>query len=348
MTEIAADHPLLRHEGRIDLANPREVELIYAGSSVRARFVGTSIAVRASNRHHKFENALGYVLDGIEGKIVLDEAPGPRVYPIAEGLGQGPHELVVFKRTDGELHYCAIHALILSDGARLLALPQPPERRIECYGDSVCSGEVVEANDYLAAKDPEDHGGRYSNSWRSFSMLTARELGAELHNNAQGGIAVLDGTGFFANRTLGLVSTWDKLRYNPAFGPATEWDFSRFDPHVVIMALGQNDSKPDDYIDADPARRALWKEAYAGVIKSLRAKRPRALFVVLTTIMNHEPGWDAALDEMVADLADPKVVRFRFTRVGVGTPGHPRVAEQEEMATELAAFLSSFGPGIWE
>jgi hypothetical protein len=246
------------------------------------------------------------------------------------------------------LHYCAIHALILSDGARLLALPQPPERRIECYGDSVCSGEVVEANDYLAAKDPEDHGGRYSNSWRSFSMLTARELGAELHNNAQGGIAVLDGTGFFANRTLGLVSTGTSYATIPPSVPRRSGTSRASTRTSSLWRSGKNDSKPDDYIDADPARRALWKEAYAGVIKSLRAKRPRALFVVLTTIMNHEPGWDAALDEMVADLADPKVVRFRFTRVGVGTPGHPRVAEQEEMATELAAFLSSFGPGIWE
>lgn len=346
--KIPADHSLLRYEGRIDFSNPSGIELIYAGSSIRARFTGTSVAIRVSNRHLKSENALGYVLDGVEGKIVLDETPGPRDYPIAEGLGPGPHEIVVFKRTDGEQYYCSVHALILADGANLLALPPPPARRIECYGDSVCAGEIVEANDYLAAKDPEDHGGRFSNSWHSFSMLTARALDAELHNNVQGGIAVLDGTGFFANRTLGLVSTWDKLRYNPAFGPATEWDFSRFDPHVVLMALGQNDSKPDDYIDADPARRAIWKTAYAGVIKSLRARRPRALFVVLTTIMEHTPGWETALDEMVAELADPKVVRFRFARVGVGTPGHPRIAEQAEMATELVAFLSSLGPGIWK
>jgi hypothetical protein len=196
--------------------------------------------------------------------------------------------------------------------------------------------------------DPEGHNGAFSNSWYSYSLMTARNLGAEIHNNAQGGIAVLDNTGYFVSGTVGLESTWDKLRYNAELGPCTPWNFEQWTPHAVIFALGQNDKNPVDFIDSDPARREHWKSTYAGILRNIRAKYPRALFVVITTLLNHPAGWDTALDEMVATLADPRIVRLRFTRAGIGTPGHPRIGEEAEMAHELTAFLAGYGKDLWE
>ena len=46
-----------------------------------------------------------------------------------------------------------------------------------------------------------------------------------------------------------MESTYDKLRYSAELGECNKWDFSRYTPHVVIMALGQNDSHPIDYIN---------------------------------------------------------------------------------------------------
>ena len=45
-------------------------------------------------------------------------------------------------------------------------------------------------------------------------------------------------------------------------------------------------------------------------------------------------------------LAD-KIVRFKFKRNGIGTPGHLRIPEAEEMAEELTKFIESFGEEIW-
>lgn len=47
------------------------------------------------------------------------------------------------------------------------------------------AGEVSEAVDYVEKEDPE-HNGEYSNSWYSYSWMTARKLGAQIHDIAQG------------------------------------------------------------------------------------------------------------------------------------------------------------------
>lgn len=126
-----------------------------------------------------------------------------------------------------------------------------PERKIEVYGDSVSAGEVSEAVDYTGKEDPE-HNGEYSNSWYSYAWMTARKLNAQIHDIAQGGIALMDHTGwFYEPEAIGMETAWNKIHYNPIFGEAKEWDFAGYTPQVVVVAIGQNDNHPDDYMKED-------------------------------------------------------------------------------------------------
>lgn len=76
--------------------------------------------------------------------------------------------------------------------------------------------------------------------------------GAQLHDIAQGGIALMNGQGWF-HRTVqtGMESAWDKVYYNTMLGEMTRWDFSGYVPQVVIVALGQNDNYPVDYMKVE-------------------------------------------------------------------------------------------------
>ena len=86
-----------------------------------------------------------------------------------------------------------------------------PPRRIEVYGDSVSAGEVSEAVDYVAKSDPE-HNGEYSNSWYSYAWIAARKLDAQLHDIAQGGVALLDNTGWYHEPDyIGMEHVWNKI-----------------------------------------------------------------------------------------------------------------------------------------
>ncbi len=315
------------------------------------RFTGKSIAVIVKN--HRLYNIMdiGYILDGAEGKLRIQENDREILLEIADELPEGAHTLTVFKRQDATHFYAFFGAVVDKDAEILPALPKPV-RRMECFGDSVSAGAVCEAHGYEGQIDPENHEGVFDNAWRSYAMITARNLGAELHNTAQGGIAILDGTGYYhAPEYIGMETAYDKLCYFPEGGKITAWDFSRFTPHVVIFAVGQNDPHKEGFPDnniAEPAYRHKWKSAYKRIVADLMQKYPKAHFVLITTVLMHDAEWDRAIDEIHAELNDTRVHRFVFTRNGAATHGHPRISEQYEMAEELTAYLSLLGDGIWE
>lgn len=346
---IKADNENLQYTGRIDFENPLAPTIIYAGSMIKTRFEGRGLKIALKNYHSSYENAIGYIIDNkIHGKIVIEEHNKEIILEVPEALTSGEHDLILYKRSNS-CHYFDFLGLVLEKGCNLLSPKPKPNRRIECFGDSVSAGEVSEAVDYIGQPDPENHEGRFSNAWYSYSMMTARRLDAELNNNAQGGLALLNKTGYFREGDyIGLESTYNKLRYNPELGYCNEWDFTKYTPHVVIFAIGQNDSHPYNYINEDKVKRIIWKNKYKDILIDLRSKYPNSLFVLITTLLEHDKGWDDALDEIVEELNDEKIVRYIFNRNGRGTKGHLRIQEADEMAEELSGFIKSFGNEVWE
>ena len=62
----------------------------------------------------------------------------------------------------------------------------------------------------------------------------------------------MDHTGwFYEPEAIGMETAWNKIHYNPIFGEVKEWDFAGYTPQVVVVAIGQNDNHPDDYMKED-------------------------------------------------------------------------------------------------
>ncbi|MBR1862991.1 MAG: electron transporter RnfD [Ruminococcus sp.] len=340
--------------GRISFRDPKAPEFYWAGSNVRMRFTGTSVKAALFNKRFYNDMSLGFILDGREGRADFgspEEYEGEYLIDIAEGLEEGEHEIILFKRQDAT-HYFSFFGFVIDGNGEVLDAPVLPDRKIECFGDSVSAGAVVEAMDCVASPDPENNGGNFDNAWHSYAAITARNLGAQLHCTAQGGIAVFDNTGYYhAPDYIGMETAYNKLCYFPE-GPEgyTDWDLGEYIPSLVIFAVGQNDQHNEAEGDpdiTDPAFRRKWKERYKDIIKDLREKYGRPYFVLLLTVLNHGPEWDDALDEIVEELSDERISHLRFTRVGRATPGHPRLSEQYEMASELTAYISRLGDKVW-
>ena len=211
--------------------------------------------------------------------------------------------------------------------------------------DSVSAGEVSEAIDYVAKADPE-HNGEYSNSWYSYAWIAARKLDAQLHDIAQGGVALLDNTGWYHEPDyIGMEHVWNKMRYDSLYGQVTEWDFSKYTPDIVIVAIGQNDSHPDDYMktDYEGEKAKNWRTHYRQFLAKLRETYPDAWIVCCTTLLQHDIGWDMSISQAVQDLGDKKVSHCVFKRNGKATPGHLRIPEAEEMAKELCHYIRTLG-----
>lgn len=295
---------------------------------------------------------MGEVADAGEGVNMGEAADAGEGMNMGEGVGgRKRHEVIFFKRQDC-CHSFSLCSLQLSENGCLLEGPLKPARRMEVYGDSVSAGEVSEAVDYVGKPDPE-HEGEYSNSWYSYAWIAARKLGAELYDIAQGGIPLLNGTGWVGPTYPGMEFMWDKLHYHPGLGKVKEWDFSRFVPHLVLIAVGQNDSHPVDVMKEDIGgeRARFWKKKYRELVENIRGKYPKAVILLATTILEHHRNWDLAIDEVCEDLrrdGDERVFHFLYSRNGCGTPGHIRIPEAEEMAEELVHFIEGLSVNVWD
>lgn len=332
--------------GRFD-RTAEETKLYHAGAQVRLKFSGTSLFAVINSTVLWGTLSLGVMIDGEEKAVPLSEYNnGAEITVVAAaGLDDGVHDAVVFKRHAGN----QILSLISFETDGEFLIPDPlPKLKLEVYGDSVCAGEVIEAVEYAGQCDPEDHNSRFDNVWNSFVMQTARNLGAQIHNICQGGIALFDGTGYFHMPDfIGLESTFDKTCYFTEGGELSIWDFGRYRPDIVIIAIGQNDKHDgkndnDDIDIAEPAYRKKWKDAYKKLVKTLDGHyKNSAKFVLTTTILMHDAEWDKTIEEIKDELNAEGIKAYHniFGRNGAATPGHPRLPEHNEMAEELTKFI---------
>ena len=339
-----ADNKAFVYTGRIDFGDPAEPLMIYAGSMAETKFTGKSVGIYVKNQSMFVYTAIGVLVDGVQYKFELTDSEEEQFLKVPAELGEGEHTLVVFKR-QAAAHYFRFCGIETDEGATVTAPEKNYVLKIEVFGDSVSAGEVTEAFNYEGCVDPVEHNGVYDNSWFSYPMILGRRLGAEVHNNAQGGIALFDRTGYFCGpdreTLVGVESTYDKLSYVPYSKQGmTEWDFSRFTPDLVVFAIGQNDPNPCEEETKSEEYVAKWKNKYKEILGDLKRRYGKQVRVVMIlTVLMHDPRWDTYLDEIEAELGDDTVRHYRFRRCGQATPGHPRLTEQVEMAEGLGAYI---------
>ncbi len=348
MTVFTADNKAFSYMGRTDFSDPKAPLFIYPGANVKFGFTGSSLSAEIENISLTDDPQwIGAVIDGFQHKYELSKESPVQTITLAEGLSEGTHTCMIFKR-QAAAHYFRLRSV---QAESVQSLETEYSMKIEYFGDSVSAGECVEAVYYEGMCDPENHHGMYDNSYFSYTFSTARKLSAEFHNNSQGGLSLLDHTGYFYGPDIetltGLESTYDKLRYVPyAPGGVSDWDFSQWTPDFVVFAIGQNDANPNPEKVYDKAFTEKWKARYKEIILDLKARYKTARFIIITTVLKHDMKWEYILDELCAELADPDVTRLRFRRAGLATDGHPRITEQEEMAGELADYIKKLRFGI--
>lgn len=337
---IPPTDPALEYMGRIDFDDPSRPVLIWPGTMIDVNFTGTSCALVVRNISFQELTHFGALVDGVMQKFFLKNSGGDELYTLAENLEDKPHTLKLVK-TMAAHNYIEFCGIVIDEDAEASLPNHKYDLKLEVYGDSVSAGEVVEDIYYEGQCDPEDHhcNNAADNAYFSYPLILARKLNAEIHNAAQGGIALLDGTGYFcSDRLTGMESCYDKLEYSP-YAERKQWDFSKYVPDYVIIAIGQNDHNPNGERIKTPEFRRHWKDKYIEFLRDLMGKYEHAEFILLLTVLKHEPTWDDALKEIADEVNDKRVSFFKFSRGGAATDGHPRATEQAEMAAELYMYI---------
>lgn len=346
--KIKPNDVMIRYTGRIDWTDAEKPVWVYPCTSAEMKFTGNTLKIKVSNRNNYWDNYLGCIIDQSQRSYLLNKEGITELDIVVPDNDTNEHCVLFFKRQDA-CHEVTILEYEIGDGERLLPLKPLSGRRIEVYGDSVSAGEVSEAVDCVGKEDPVHNGG-YSNSWYSYAWITARKLKAQIHDIAQGGIALMDRIGWFQEpNRIGMESVWDKVHYNPTFGPVTQWDFSQYTPQVVIVAIGQNDNHPYDFMknEYNGRQAETWRDHYMKFLGKLRKTYPDAHIICCTTLLCHDCSWDKAIDEVVDNMNDKMITHYVYGRNGCGTPGHLRIPEACEMATELTEYIEGLEIEGW-
>lgn len=334
-TFVAYNDKKIQYEGRTG-QRADATELYWSGTTVRLRFEGTQ--VKAQLKDYNGQNHFNVIIDGeVVRRLKVDSTK--KWYTLAENLAPAEHTVELFKRTqinkEYNRGYTKFYGFELGSGQALTA-PPLKKRRIEFYGNSITCGHAVEDT-----TNTDSGASFFENNYVSYAAVTARHYAAQYSCIAVSGIGLMAGFRSF------IMPEIYNLR-NP-FDSTDVWDFSVYQPQIVVVNLLQNDQA----IVANPAHEQFKKRfkatpptddfivnAYAGFVKQLRSRYPQASIVCVMGNMDvtkEGSTWPGYVEKAVAGLHDKKVYTHFFTYKG--TPRHPNVQEQAAMATSLIQFI---------
>jgi hypothetical protein len=313
--------PGVRFVGRIDRGDPKGPRFAWSGTGLVAAFDGTSVGVRLGG--------------GQQYAVVLDGVVRPKLVPastattmIASGLPSGPHVVELYRRTEPEWGESQFLGLDLGAGT-LLPPPASPSRRIEVVGDSISTGFGDEGTDPCPYTiDTENH----AVTWEA---VAARAVGAELVTTAWEGKGLVCNVGD-GPCTMPFPTYYDRTL--PMRADST-WDFTSWQPHVVVINLGTNDFSTA--VDPTPKE---FSDGYVAFLHHIRGNYKEALILLTCGPMLGASELQKVKDGIstaIATLADPRIKSFDLAiQTGpTGCVGHPNVATHQKMADALTAVL---------
>lgn len=285
------------------------------------RLTATVVSAESAAPNEARGNAYAYVFtDGETNyhraeKIEFNNTGEPTEYVLAD-LPSGEHTVRLIKCTEPKYGTASLVSLKTDGG--FLAPPAKPSLKFELLGDSIMSGsECMRGGAGADSMLTESE-----NSLASYGYIAASRLKGQIQAITRSGALVSGYKGFP-----------DIPRYYDSYSQIddTPWDFSRYQPDVIVLDLGTNDrniAAPDDLI----------KETYLNFLRHLRQKNPSAAIICCEGAMLDNL---AALTREIVQTAnaegDGKVWYFHLPIQQ--TLGHPTEQDHYENGVALARFL---------
>ena len=271
------------------------------------------------------QNRFTVVVDGAS-PTTITTTTGQTSLSLASGLAGGTHNIVVWRNTEASIGVTQFTSLLnFGTGGALLAPAAAPNKRIEMVGDSLTVGAGVEG-------DAACPGGidAFTNNYLAYGSVAARTVGADVVTIAWSGIGV------YRNYDGSTTNTMP-VRYPYSIpNDRTAWDFSLYQPDVVVMNLGTN-----DFGSGDPG--IPYETAYEAFIETVRTKYANAYFILIDMYGGTRL---TRINDVVAALksggeSNVETLSVSSAQNNLGCNQHPNVAGQAAMGAVLAARLES-------
>ncbi|HEX8548143.1 MAG TPA: SGNH/GDSL hydrolase family protein [Cytophagaceae bacterium] len=328
---IFPTNPNILYSGRIDFRNPNVPKFNHSGSTIKAKFEGTSIALIIKGNANTTFN------------LIVDNNP-PRLlklndtdtlFRLANNLSNSTHTVELIRRTETFFGTNEFLGFQLEQGKKLLPLARS-QRRIEFIGNSITCGYGIEA-----ASPTVPFTAETENVSVAFSGLTAKNFSAEQLTFCRSGIGIYRSGDKPGPTDDAMINVYDRLNM---YDQTPKWDYNSFIPQVVVIDLGTND------FNGAGADSTLFTQAYESFVKRVRSNYPDAkIFAVVGPMMGGAEltRIKSYLTSMVGRLntaGDNNVYFFELRGqgcCGFGSDYHPSVGQADLNAKELTKFIES-------
>lgn len=331
-TFVKASDSHIQYIGRVSFANPDVASFNYPGTTIIARFEGTSLKMACRPKTGYFMAQI----DNAEPFKVSFNTERDSVVTIATALPRGEHSVRLAYAIEGLFRQPEFRGFILDRGCQLVDAPALPQRKIEFIGNSITCGYGVESTNPTDPFEDETE-----NHTLTYAAIVSDSLNAQHTSISRSGIGVY--RNYNGKKEGDPITMGTHFPYMLFDRHTEQWDFTRYQPQLVCINLGTNDFSTNNY-DAD-----RYEQAYRSFLTLVRSKYPNAKIVLLAGPMLLEKEHNiqrAILDRICKDFrkkGDKQIFRFDFSRqtgeLGYGASYHPSLLQHQRMAQELLPYL---------
>ncbi len=279
-------------------------------------------------------------VDGAPALTLVKPAPG--LYAV-EGLADGAHTVRVTVVSENQANAVNFGGILVAAEAAPRATPALA-RRIEFIGDSHTVGY---ANTSTTRESAGDTVWLTTDNSQAFGPLVAAHFGAEYQVNA------ISGRGIVRNYNGGGGATLPQAHPFALFDGKTPVRETDWQPHVVVIGLATNDFStplnPGEKWKTRDELHADYEATYVAFVRELRARYPRAFFVLAANDMA-----EGEIQREVKKVAERLIASGEQRVAFVVYPAmeltaadwHPSLDDHQLMARTLIALLES-RPDVW-
>lgn len=327
----------LKPYGRYFIDALQNLELISSAVHFGFSFTGNECTVYASINDANGHNYLQYELDGVYQKRL--KVQGGSVQPIIiSAENNGPHIINIYKATEAATGPILIQKIT---GNQIKSIEPSNDALIEFIGNSITCGAAADTSEVKCGQGVyhDQH-----NAYYAYGPGVARALHANYILSSVSGI--------------GIYRTWNMD--NPSMPQVYEkrsfqtnetalWDFKKYSPKIVSIALGTNDLSGGDGVHArKPFDSTVFVKNYIAFVQLVKSKYPNATIALLSSPMingdnrmllqNCLTAVKQNIDSLYAKDKPVALYFFNPMKAG-GCSGHPSVEDHAILAQELIPFF---------
>ncbi len=311
--------------------------LSHTCSGVEFAFRGTSADITLTSNCKSSKARAAFYVDG---ELVKDTMLNSKEETFRIFESDEPRNCIISVVKLSEAAYSNIGVKSINVTSEYGIIPTPARKhKIEFIGDSITCGYGVDAADQYEAFSTTNENGA-----KTYAALVGKHFKADYNIISWSGIGVYSSytESSKPNQSFLLPPIYGKTAPNELSNDM--WDFTQWQPDLVVINLGTNDNT---WTKGIQDRADIFGEAYYKFIEQVREANPNAYIICSLGVMGSKllPEIKEQVALYSANTGDYRITTFEFdyrdgVNDGFGAGFHPSAVTHQKMADKLIPFIS--------